>query len=237
MQHGSPSPSSNHVVLKPVLDTVFAFSPNRDTLGGTSYFLQTADGNVLVDCPSWNNTTQDTLQKLGGIRWLVLTHRGGVGKLAHVKQIQSHFQCDVLVQEQEAYLLPDIPVTSFQHIFQIDPNNRMIWTPGHTPGSACFYHQLQGGSEMNKGVLFTGRHLLPDRQGNAQPLRVSKTFHWFRQLRSIQILRDSFTEHTLHFGCPGANTSLLRQQRVISNFYQQLVDLDLESLRGIQPGL
>lgn len=228
---------SEHLELKPVLDTIFAFSPNRDTLGGTSYIVLSSSGNILIDSPAWDNTIQEILEHYGGIRWLAFTHRGAMGKLSHIKQIQTHFKCDILVQEQEAYLLPNIQVTTFQQTFLLDSNSRMIWTPGHTPGSACFYHQLPGSEDGMKGVLFTGRHLLPNHQGQIQPLRVAKTFHWFRQLRSIQILRDSFTKDTLHFGCPGANTGFLRKQRTIPNLYQQLADIDLESLKAVQPGL
>ena len=233
----SPNPVSVNAELKSVFKTIFAFSPNRDTLGGTAYLLVSPSGNILIDCPPWNPMTQSLLQQHGGVRWFVFTHRGNMGSPSAVQQLQSHFQCDLLVQEQEAYLFPDLDVQTFQHTFQLSPTSEMIWTPGHTPGSACLYHQMQEADHSNQGVLFTGRHLLPNVQGEIQPLRVAKTFHWFRQLRSIQTLRDRFTAETLEFACPGANTGFLRKQRKISHFYQQLIDLDLESLKKASVGL
>jgi glyoxylase-like metal-dependent hydrolase (beta-lactamase superfamily II) len=96
-----------------------------------------------------------------------------------------------------------------------------IWTPGHSTGSSCLYWQQHG------GVLFTGRHLLPDQQGNPIPLRLEKTFHWFRQLESVAQLRDRFSQDTLNYICPGANTGFLRGKGLIDNAYQRFSDLRL----------
>ncbi|NET50235.1 MAG: MBL fold metallo-hydrolase, partial [Merismopedia sp. SIO2A8] len=198
-------------------------------MGGTAYLIVSADGNILVDCPLWNPTTQALLDEHSGLRWLVLTHRGGMGNTTHIRQIQEQYQCDVLVQEQEAYLLPEVSVTTFQQDTWLSAQTRVLWTPGHSPGSSCLYHQTDG------GILFTGRHLLPDQNGRLIPLRVPKTFHWFRQLRSVQRLLNEFTPDTLTIGCPGANTGFLRQQRVVRNVYSQLEQLDLADYRTLQP--
>lgn len=209
-------------------DRVFAFPPNRHTLGGTSYLILENSGNILVDCPAWDDSNQALLQKYGGIRWLFITHRDAIDR---VKEIQQTYGCDVVIQEQESYLLPQLKVTSFRDEFSLSPTATAIWTPGHTPGSACLYHPLHG------GILFTGRHLLPDQHGHPMPLRIAKTFHWPRQLRSIQQLRDRFTPDTLSYLCPGANTGFLRGQRSIDRAYEQLASLDLEALLHTQPGL
>lgn len=213
---------------RPVFPTVFAFPPNRDIMGGTSYFILESSGNILVDCPAWDDINQSFLQEWGGVRWLVLTHRGAIGK---VKEIQQALGCEVVIQEQEAYLLPGLPVTTFQHELSLSQSSQLIWTAGHTPGSACLYHQNEG------GILFTGRHLLPDRQGNPVPLRIAKTFHWRRQLDNIAKLRQRFSSETLHHVCPGANTGFLRGERSIDRAYERLMELDLEQLLQVKPML
>lgn len=210
----------------PVFATVFAFPPNRDTLGGTAYLVQEDTGNILIDCPAWDEAVQSFLQTKGGVRWLFLTHRGGMGK---VSEIQQAYQCEVLVQEQEAYLLPGLAVTTFQREYQLSPTSTAIWTCGHSPGSSCLYHQAYG------GILFSGRHLLPNAQGNAAPLRISKTFHWPRQIQNVQLLRDRFTADTLSYICPGANTGFLRGKRVIEAAYTQLTELDLSNYLQAKP--
>ncbi len=151
--------------------------------------------------------------------------------IGNVKDIQQTLECEVLIQEQETYLLPGIPVTPFQHEFTLSPTTQAIWTSGHTPGSACLYHSNYG------GVLFTGRHLLPNQQSEAVPLRIAKTFHWRRQIESIRKLRDRFSPETLNHICPGANIGFLRGQRSLDRAYERLAALDLETLLQNKPGL
>lgn len=206
-----------------IFEKLSAFPPNRETLGGTAYFIVEKAGNILIDCPAWNETNQQFLLEQGGVSTLVLTHRGGISNA--IKPIQTLFNCQVLIQEQEAYLLPQLQVITFEHDFSLGSSCTVFWTPGHSPGSSCLYWNCHG------GVLLTGRHLLPNQQGKPMPLRGAKTFHWFRQLRSVAWLRDRFSAETLCYLCPGANTGFLRGQGMIDHAYRQLLDLDLEMLR------
>ncbi len=217
------SEPSSHAGKPPklILNSIFAFPPNRDTLGGTSYFIVRNEGNILIDCPAWDKNYQDFLEMHGGVRWLFISHRGAIGKSA---EIQKTFGCEILIQEQEAYLLPESRVTAFTDKFTIDSVSQVIWTPGHSPGSSCFYYNFEG------GILFTGRHLLPNREAKAVPLRTSKTFHWHRQIQSIKNLLENFTPQTLQYICPGANTGFLRGERLIDNAYKHLSNLDLVEL-------
>jgi glyoxylase-like metal-dependent hydrolase (beta-lactamase superfamily II) len=196
----------------PVDSTVFAFPPNRDTLGGTAYLI-VEEVNILVDCPAWNADNQAFLEAQGGVDWLVLTHRGGMGS---VRDIQQALHCAIAIQEQEAYLLPNLALTTFHQDLSLSPHSRLIWTPGHSPGSTCLYHSAWG------GVLFSGRHLLPNPQGILTPLKTSKTFHWPRQLRNVQRLLTEFTPETLQKVCPGGNTGFLRGRGLVEDAYAVL---------------
>jgi len=220
--HPLPNQSNRSPKLpQAIWDNIFAFPPNRDTLGGTAYFIVENEANILIDCPAWDDTNQKFLHDLGGVRWLFLTHRGAIGK---TREIQETFGCEVLVQEQEAYLLPGLRVIKFQQEFNLSNLAQATWTPGHSPGCSCLYYTGHG------GVLFSGRHLLPNQQGEPVPLRTAKTFHWPRQLKSIQLLIDRFTPETLHYLCPGANTGFLRGKRVVDRAYDRLTSLDLAAL-------
>ncbi len=223
----SPSPKAPRTVF----DTVYAFAPNRDTQGATAYFIvnNTAEGlpaNLLVDAPAWDDHTREWLTAQGGVRWLLITHRGSLGGAA---AIQKALSCEVVIQEQEAYLLPDTPTTPFHHSFEFGPQLQAFWTPGHSPGSACLYYSAYG------GVLFTGRHLLPNRTGEPEPLRLSKTFHWPRQLQQVEALKNRFSSETLAHICPGASTGFLRGRRTIDRAYERLQAIDIETYRGVQP--
>jgi glyoxylase-like metal-dependent hydrolase (beta-lactamase superfamily II) len=216
----SPSKAENPLVLTP--NSIFAFPPNRDTLGATSYFIITNAGNVLIDCPALEQINQDFLSLHGGVKWFFISHRGAIGKAAEYQQI---LNCEILIQEQEAYLLPGSTVTTFTDEFTLNATTQIIWTPGHSPGSSCLYYR-----EFD-GVLFSGRHLLPNQHGEPVPLRTSKTFHWPRQLKSVKLLSDRLTPQTLTYLCPGANTGYLRGKPCIDQAYQKITNLNLATLR------
>lgn len=211
---------------RPILSGVFAFTPNRDTLGATSYFIVEKSGNILLDCPAWTEANQEFIQSHGGVTSLVISHRGGISQ--NILLMQETLKCQVIVQEQEAYLLPEVEVTSFADNLALSSQLKLIWTPGHSPGSSCMYWQQQG------GILFTGRHLLPKSQTEIVPLRTPKTFHWWRQLNSIAKLREGFNSDTLKYILPGANTGYLRGTGYVANAYEQLQGLDLTALRTME---
>jgi glyoxylase-like metal-dependent hydrolase (beta-lactamase superfamily II) len=214
-----------------IFDTIFAFPPNRDTMGGTAYLIKDtsddgAPGNILVDSPAWDEAIQAFLEHQGGVRWLFITHRANLGKAAAIHQ---SLGCEVVIQEQEAYLLPSTPKISFQQNFRFSAHSVAFWTPGYSPGAACLYHSHYGGG------LFTGRHLLPNREGQPMPLRFSKTFHWPRQLRSVQMLQDRFSEESLAYLCPGANTGFLRGKLTIDDAYHRLQQLNVDDYLRAKP--
>ena len=213
-----------------VFDTVFAFPPNRETLGGTAYLiLEQSDGktaNILVDCPALSEANQEFIEAKGGIQTLFITHRGG---MAEVPKFQSIFSAQVLIQQEEAYLLPTVETETFERDRILTPTSKVFWNTGHSPGSACLYHAQYG------GILFTGRHLLPDRDGNPRPLRQSKTFHWPRQLRHAQQLLSDFTPETLSYICPGGSTGFLRGGKKIDNAYKKLQSTNWDELAAAEP--
>lgn len=227
--------------------SVFAFPPHRKTLGGTAYFIQDSPSphdpnpndsspndpspnnpnhNILVDCPPWTPETAEFLQQRGGVRWLFLTHRNAI---ADVGAIQAELGCEVVIQEQEAYLLPEIPTQVFQREIQLGDRAVGFWTPGHSPGSACLYWAGEG------GILFSGRHLLPNPQGELAPLRTSKTFHWPRQLRSVQTVIDRFNAKTLSYICPGANVGFLRGKGMFDQACTHLAAIAAPSTPSPEP--
>jgi glyoxylase-like metal-dependent hydrolase (beta-lactamase superfamily II) len=190
--------------VRPVFDDLLSFKPNRHTLGGTAYFLAGGSQNWLIDSPQWSTEHCQWIEAHGGLQAIFLTHRGAIGE---VSDFAKHFSCPVWIHEQEAYLVHDraVRVETFGQDQEIAPGLQAIWTPGHSPGSSCLLWEAHG------GVLFSGRHLLPDSKRQPAPLRISKTFHWPRQLASVEKLK-SFTFAAI---CPGAATGMLRGQRYL----------------------
>ncbi|MDB9526817.1 MBL fold metallo-hydrolase [Oscillatoria sp. CS-180] len=212
-----------------ILEGIYSFSPNRATLGGTSYLIVKKDqtgnpANLLIDAPANTPEVLQFIAEHGGVRQWVITHRDASGE---AKSLQAALQCDVVIQEQEAYLVPEVAnVIAYRDSYSLGSDCEVFWTSGYSPGSACVYWAQQG------GVLFTGRHLLPDRDGQLQPLRFAKTFHWPRQLRNVEKLQARFSQKTLAYGCPAANTGFLRGQSIAKDAYAQLAAIDVEAIKG-----
>ncbi|AGY59928.1 MBL fold metallo-hydrolase [Gloeobacter kilaueensis] len=197
------------MTTREIFGDLLSFKPNRHTLGGTSYLLvaTAANGlgcNWLVDCPAWSEVNRLQIEQAGGIGAVFVTHRGAIGEL---EAFCRHFQVAAWIQEQEAYLLlaRELTVHTFAERTQLDTGLTALWTPGHSPGSSCLLWQAHG------GVLFSGRHLLPDGRGNVGPVQTAKTFHWPRQLASAERLGPLNYRHV----CPGAAVGLLRGQSTI----------------------
>ncbi len=209
-----------------ILAGIYAFDPNRETLGALSYLIVENTGNILIDCPLWEDKNRQFLVEQGGVHRLFLTHRGGIGK--KLKQMQDFLSCEVIIQEQESYLLPDVVKTTFENQIEIFPGYLGLWTPGHSPGSACLYYRKSG------GVLFSGRHLLPNPEGELGALRNEKTFHWPRQLKSVAFLKERFSQDDLAFIIPAANTGYLRGKGYFDNAYNALVKLGNPSVTSIR---
>ena len=208
---------------KLILDHIFAFAPNKDTLGGTSYLLIHPQGNILIDCPPWQEFNQQFCAQQGGVKYLFVTNRDSISK--QVRQIQQDLNCDLIIQEQESYLLPNLQPITFQNDYQIYDNCHILWTCGYSPASSCLY------SSIHQGVLFSGRHLLPISPSEILPLRLKKTFHWQRQLKSVDLLKKRFNSDNLQYILPGANTGYLRGKGYIDRAYEKLTNLDLKTVQ------
>ena len=175
----APEPGRSPREVRPGL---WLFAPNRDSQGGSSWLLATAGGDLLIDCPGFTAANLEFLRGRGGEGTLVLTSREGHGRC---RRIQEATGWRVLVQEQEAYLLPTLrrlEVFAAEH--HLAAGIRLLWTPGPTPG-ACVVHAVGPWGDL----LFCGRLLLAVGPGALAPLRTSRSFHWPRQLASIERLK------------------------------------------------
>ena len=120
-------------------DDLWLFPPNRDSQGGSSWWLDLDPEPVLVDCPPLTEASLTALRQLAGTRSprILLTSREGHGRL---RRVQERLGWPVLVQEQEAYLLPNVePLDTFAEEHTTVSGLRLLWTPGPTPGSCVVF--------------------------------------------------------------------------------------------------
>lgn len=211
---------------------LWLFAPNRHTQGGSSWLVQGDAGpgepDVLVDAPALTAANRDWLARRraavgvdGGL--IVLTSREGHGQ---IRQLQELLGWPVLVQEQEAYLLPGVErLRTLARQLEPAPGLALLWTPGPTPGT-CVLHLRRGAHDG----LFCGRLLVPVAAGALAPLRTARTFHWQRQLGSLQQLVNWLPGGSPAWMATGAALGALRGQPLVTDGAQQLKTLALQSL-------
>ncbi len=209
---------------RPVLPGLWVFAPSRDSRGGTAWLLaQPGRPALLIDAPGFTVANLAFLRgetpdsPLGGSPagsaagrdggQLLFTSREGHGRC---RRWQEALDWPVLVQEQEAYLLPGVArLSSFAAELELSDRVRLLWTPGPTPGS-CVVH---AGGAID--VLFCGRLLVPSAPAEAVPLRTARTFHWPRQQRSIERLRRWLPPRSPRWIASGAGLGALRGEKLI----------------------
>jgi len=76
----------------------------EDSFGAAAYLVVREGGNVLVDSPRFAAPLVKAIEKMGGIRYLFLTHRDDVADHADFRR---HFSCDRILHENDV-----VPATS-----------------------------------------------------------------------------------------------------------------------------
>lgn len=228
---------------RPVGCDLWLFAPNRDSQGGSSWFLEHSDRDLLIDVPALTQANLAFLQQRPRPGQIVLTGRDGHGRC---RALQELLGWPVLVQEQEAYLLPGVKdLETFGHEHCLTPALRLLWTPGPSPGASVLLAiggeagAKLGDVDGHGGGLFCGRLLVPVAPGRLEPRRNRRTFHWPRQIASLSALRAWLPVGAPGWIASGAGLGALRGETLVGAGEALLADLekqaDLLLLQGIDP--
>ena len=126
------------------------------SFGANSFYVQHAGGNWLIDSPRYLKHLVDAFERMGGVKYIFLTHEDDVADAARYGK---RFGAKRIIHREDLQAMPDAEEVIEQrtpHLF--DPAWRIIPVPGHTAGSMCLLHRDR--------FLFTGDHLWwdPERQ-------------------------------------------------------------------------
>lgn len=162
---------------------------SEKSFGAASYFIKRRSGNVLVDSPRFARRLVNSIENLGGIDLMFLTHRDDI---AEHQKFADHFGCKRVIHSDDAaggldraeWLIDgQVPVTLGDEL-------TVYPVPGHTKGSACLHYQDK--------FLFTGDHLAWN--VTARELRAFRTacwYNWRAQTESMTRLRGLTFEWVL----------------------------------------
>jgi glyoxylase-like metal-dependent hydrolase (beta-lactamase superfamily II) len=165
-------------------DVFFCGFTSEASFGAWSYLIvRSAErgGNVLVDSPRFAAPLVTSIERLGGVQQMFLSHRDDI---ADHERFADHFNCPRVMHEADgASGLGIERVTVGDGLVKLDRDLLVIPTPGHTRGHQVL---LYGGR-----ALFTGDHLAwsPERQ-TLTAFRDACWYSWTLQIRSMTRLLD-----------------------------------------------
>ena len=184
---------------------------SKESFGASSYLIKHPRGNILVDCPRYNTHLANTIESMGGIDLMFLTHRDDV---ADHEKYAEHFKCKRVIHKQDI----DNKTKNCEIILSGEEAQFLtsyllaIPTPGHTKGHMALLYKDH--------YLFTGDHLFYDQMNNK--IYSSKNVNWYswpRQLNSIKKLED------YHFDWifPGHGGWVHKDEQILKTEMSQLV--------------
>lgn len=138
-------------------------------------------GNVLVDSPRFASQLVKSIEKMGGVNSMFLTHRDDIADHA---AFAKKFNCErVMHADDGAQRIGVERVIEGEEAVQLDADLSVIPVPGHTRGHMVLLYQ-------NK-FLFTGDHLAwsPARE-TLTAFRSVAWYSWPEQTRSMAKLLD-----------------------------------------------
>lgn len=172
-------------------DTIFFCGyASKHSYGAASYLIQRAEGNVLIDSPRAASPLMTQIERLGGIRWMFLTHRDDV---ADHEAFHRRFGCDRILHRADA----SSETADLEMLIEgvdpiaLAPDLTVVPVPGHTRGSSALLYRGAAGASGIEGspVLFTGDHLWGDLEtGELDASRGVCWYSWPEQIRSMERL-------------------------------------------------
>ncbi len=172
---------------EPVIGNVFFCGYASDaSFGAASYLIRRPAGNVLVDSPRFAKVLVDRLDELGGVRFLVLTHRDDIADHAKFRE---QFGCERVIHRADVRTATLDCERIIEGDTELADDLRLIHVPGHTRGSIALLHG---------DILFTGDHLwATDDQTGLEAGPEVCWYSWPEQLKSIAKLAEVRFTHVL----------------------------------------
>jgi glyoxylase-like metal-dependent hydrolase (beta-lactamase superfamily II)/ferredoxin len=154
----------------------------ESSFGASSYLIVRPEGNVLVDSPRFARPLARRIEKLGGVRWMFLTHRDDVADHARWAE---HFKAERIIHRDDAVrgLAAVERILTGSDAVALDRDLLVIPTPGHTRGHAVMLYRDR--------FLFSGDHLWwSDRYNSLNASESVCWYSWAEQTRSVERLLD-----------------------------------------------
>ena len=187
-------------------DVYFCGFAAESSYGASSYLITRPDGNVLIDSPRFLTPLAKSIEKLGGVRLMFLTHRDDV---ADHEKWATHFGAERIMHRDDVSRSTSGVERSLSgpEAVKLDDELLAIPTPGHTRGHMVLLYRNR--------YLFSGDHLWWSETLNSLNASDSVCWYsWTEQTRSMERLLDYQFEWVLpgHGRRAHLSSSLMREQ-------------------------
>ncbi len=154
---------------------------DRSSFGAHSYLLTRPEGNLLVDSPSWSPALARSIEALGGVRHVLLSHRDDV---ADADRYAERFGARVWIHADDAAAAPyATDVVDGEDPVDVDDGVRLLPVPGHTRGSVVYH--------VDDRLLLTGDSLyLNPARGHLDVFGGATWYSWEALTASMARLAD-----------------------------------------------
>jgi glyoxylase-like metal-dependent hydrolase (beta-lactamase superfamily II)/ferredoxin len=155
---------------------------SESSFGAISYLVRRDRGNLLIDSPRYASPLAKSIDALGGVSRMLLTHQDDVADHA---RFHERYGCERVLHRDDVRAATrevELQVSGNEPV-QLEDDLLMIPTPGHTRGHAVFLYRDK--------FLFTGDHLAwSDTRGHLYAFRSACWYSWPEQIRSMERLLD-----------------------------------------------
>jgi glyoxylase-like metal-dependent hydrolase (beta-lactamase superfamily II)/ferredoxin len=179
---------------------------SESSYGASSYLIVRPQGNVLIDSPRFATPLVRSIEKMGGINLMFLTHRDDV---ADHEKWASHFGAERILHSDDVTRSTSgvERVLAGSDPAKLDDDLLAIPTPGHTRGHTVLLYRNR--------YLFSGDHMWWSEANDG--LNASQSvcwYSWTEQTRSMERLVDYQFEWVLpgHGRRIHLSSSLMRDQ-------------------------
>lgn len=154
---------------------------SRKSYGANSYFIQHEQGNWLVDSPRFIQHLVTAFERMGGIKYIFLTHQDDV---ADAKDYAKQFGATRIIHEADMEAAPDAElIIKGDQEFSPVTDFKIIPVPGHTKGHMVLIVRNQ--------YLFSGDHLAYDPETDRLiAFHDACWYSWAEQRRSMKRLAN-----------------------------------------------
>lgn len=164
---------------------------SEKSFGAGSYFIKREAGNILIDSPRFAPPLVKEIEKMGGVKYMYLTHRDDV---ADHQKFHDRFGCDRILHKDDVTTGTkdvEIQLSGYEPI-ELAEDITIIPVPGHSQGHTVLLYQQK--------FLFTGDHLAWSAYLNH--LYAFRRFCWYSWPLQLQSM-EKLAKYSFEWVLPG----------------------------------